>query len=76
MLIIDNASFHESLNVKEFVESHSEYPELVYLPPYSQDLNPIERVWKHLRYPVTQNSYFESLEAVIDAIMRYLKMYA
>lgn len=36
--------------------------ELIYLPPYSPELNPIEFLWKKTRRAVTHNRYFESLE--------------
>ena len=45
----------------------------IYLTPYLPDLNPIERIWKHLRCYVTHNVYFETLEAFEDAIINYLK---
>jgi len=43
VLIMDNASFHKSDDMKNFVlkAGHS----LLYLPPYSPDLNPIEHKW-------------------------------
>jgi transposase len=34
----------------------------IFLPPYSPELNPIERVWRITRRQVTHNGYFESLE--------------
>jgi len=72
-LILDNASSHKSKLVKKFVVSVKGKLELVYLPPYSPDLNPVERVWKDLRYKVTHNVYFDSLEILEEHIMSYLK---
>lgn len=76
VLIVDNASSHRSLKVREFVEKYSDCLELVYLPPYSPDLNPIERVWKHLRYHVTHNRYFESFKSLVEAIIGHLNKYS
>lgn len=73
VLVLDNASSHKSHKVIEFVAKHQKRLELLYLPSYSPDLNPIERVWKHLRYHVTHNVYFETLEALENAIISYLK---
>lgn len=42
-LVLDNASWHK---VKS-LEWHQVTP--LYLPPYSPDLNPIERLWQHLK---------------------------
>ena len=41
-IIMDNAAFHKSLETKKLIES-SGY-ELLFLPPYSPDLNPIEKL--------------------------------
>jgi transposase len=48
---------------------------LLFLPPHSPELNPIERVWKNLRYLVTHNTYFENLETLENAVAEYLKDY-
>jgi transposase len=76
VIVLDNASPHKSHKVKAFVENNKERLELLYLPAYSPDLNPIERVWKNLRYYVTHNVYFETLTALENAIIDYLKEHA
>jgi transposase len=38
------------------------------LPPYSPELNPIERVWKLTRRNCLHNRYFAQLEEVIEAV--------
>ena len=40
---MDNASFHKRADIIEAIENHGCVLEL--LPPYSPDLNPIERKW-------------------------------
>jgi transposase len=51
VVIMDNASIHKSPKVKELIEKAGCY--LIYLPPYSPDLSPIENYWavmkKHIR---------------------------
>jgi len=76
VIVLDNASPHKSHKTKEFVAKNKKRLELLYLPPYSPDLNPIERVWKNLRYYVTHNVYFETFEALENAIINYLKEHA
>jgi len=39
-IVIDNASFHKSLKARKFIKDAG--CNLIYLPPYSPDLNPIE----------------------------------
>jgi len=42
-VIMDNASFHKSADTERLIKEAG--CELLYLPPYSPDLNPIEKVW-------------------------------
>lgn len=44
---MDNASFHKSSKIRELIEEAG--CNLIYLPPYSPDLNPIEHVWANLK---------------------------
>ncbi len=46
-VIMDNASFHKSSKIKQLIELTG--VALIYLPSYSQDLNPIEHVWANLK---------------------------
>jgi transposase len=41
---------------------------LDFLPPYSPELNPIERVWKLTRRLCLHNRYFGFLESVMNAV--------
>ena len=47
MLIMDNASIHHSSRVKRMCEAAGVL--LIYLPPYSPDLNPIEEFFAELK---------------------------
>ncbi|NLH73980.1 MAG: IS630 family transposase, partial [Verrucomicrobia bacterium] len=42
--------------------------QLVFLPPYSPELNPIERVWKLVRRNCLHNRYFPTLQLVIEVV--------
>jgi transposase len=44
---MDNVSFHKSIKVKEAIEKVG--CKLIYLPPYSPDLNPIEHCWANFK---------------------------
>jgi transposase len=46
--------------------------ELLFLPPYSPELNPIERVWKLLRRLCTHNEYFPELNLLQNALTQQL----
>jgi transposase len=43
VLVLDNAAFHKGQVMQEMVERAGH--KLLYLPPYSPDLNPIEKKW-------------------------------
>ncbi len=47
VVIMDNAAFHKSKKTKELIEAAQ--CKLIYQPPYSPDLNPIEKQWAVLK---------------------------
>ena len=47
VVVMDNASYHKSAVIKELFEENN--VELMYLPPYSPDLNPIEKIWGNIK---------------------------
>lgn len=47
IVILDNLGAHKVEGVRELVESRG--AQLVYLPPYSPDFNPIEQAWSKLK---------------------------
>jgi putative transposase len=76
ILVLDNSSSHKSNKVAEFVEKHKKRLKLLFLPPYSPELNPVERVWKNLRYLKTHNTFFKNLKALENTVIEYLKEHA
>ena len=49
---------------------------LDFLPPYSPQLNPIERVWKLLRRLRLHNQFFGSIDGVITAVESQLSIWS
>ena len=47
VVIMDNASFHKSKKTKDLIESVG--CRIIFLPPYSPDLNPIEKFWANMK---------------------------
>jgi transposase len=47
VVVMDNLSSHKVQGVRERIEAAG--AELLYLPPYSPDLNPIEKAWAKLK---------------------------
>jgi transposase len=56
VLVMDNASFHHSERIEEMCCNAG--VKLVYLPPYSPDLNPIEEFFAELKAFIKRNWYF------------------
>lgn len=66
ILILDNASWHK----KKSLDWHDFEP--LYLPPYSPDLNPIERIWLVLKGRWFNNHVCRNLEELIERLDRAL----
>lgn len=47
VVIMDNLSAHKVEGIRELIENRG--AQLVYLPPYSPDLNPIEKAWSKFK---------------------------
>lgn len=47
VVVMDNLSSHKAVGVRAWIENQG--AELIYLPPYSPDLNPIEKAWAKLK---------------------------
>lgn len=68
-LICDNAGYHKSKKVKEYLKNSK--IELVFLPPYSPNLNPIERLWRFMHSVVTNNKYYPNFAAFSNALQQF-----
>jgi len=68
VVILDNAKYHHALLHKAWREEVLPSFELHFLPPYSPELNPIERVWKLTRRLCLHNIYFPALDEVLHAV--------
>ncbi|NLV49314.1 MAG: hypothetical protein GXY20_01310 [Clostridiales bacterium] len=42
--------------------------EIIPLPPYTPELNPIEQIWKELRKRGFKNELFQTLDKVVDRL--------
>ena len=44
---MDNATFHKRQDIQDLIQEHNHT--ILWLPPYSPDLNPIEQVWSWMK---------------------------
>lgn len=68
-IILDGAGYHRAELVKEW--AYVMNIDLHYLPPYSPNLNPIERLWKVMNDMVRNNRYFASAKVFREEIHRF-----
>lgn len=72
VVVLDNLSSHKSEKAKKLIESRG--AELVFLPPYSPDLNPIEMVFSKIKQLLrsmacrTQATLWSAMQSVLDAV--------
>jgi transposase len=65
VVVMDNLSSHNVTGVQEIIEQTG--ARLMYLPPYSPDLNPIENIWSKIKQEL-RSIGARTLEALFDAI--------
>jgi transposase len=70
-LILDNGSYNKSHETKEAAKKCGIV--LYYLPPYSPNLNPIERLWKVMNEHARNNRFFRSAKEFREAILEFFE---
>jgi transposase len=60
IVVLDNGAFHKAkcLIIPKNIT-------LIFLPPYSPELNPAEKIWQHIKRKFT-NKYYKSLDEISD----------
>jgi len=64
LVLLDNARYHHATMHADWRQDCSKRFGMLFLPPYSPELNPIERVWKLTRRLATHNRYFAHVDEV------------
>lgn len=64
-VICDNAAFHHSRPVREYLTRWGHRIVLHFLPKYAPETNPVERVWWHLHETITRNHRCRTLEELV-----------
>ena len=67
IMVLDNGSFHKAkgLIIPENVA-------LLFLPPYSPELNPIERLWEYIKDQIA-GKLFQNLDSLKDEVAKVIK---
>jgi transposase len=67
--ILDNAKYYRNKKVTEYLKTSR--IEFRFLPPYSPNLNLIERVWKFMRKKVINDKYYEKFSEFKEALAQF-----
>ena len=68
VVVLDNAKYHHAVLLAPLLKTYRPILTLLFLPPYSPQLAPIERVWKLARRMATHNRFFATLGEVLAAV--------
>jgi transposase len=69
--VLDNARYQKCKLIKEEAEKYQ--IELLYLPPYSPNLNLIERLWKLVKKKCLYGKYYEDFNKFSSSISKFIK---
>jgi transposase len=70
-IICDNAKYYRSKLVRAFLINSK--IELIFLPPYSPNLNLIERLWKFMKKKILYNQYYEKFDEFKKVTLRFFE---
>ena len=69
VIIMDNAAFHKKEVLYQIAKKYSQ--ELIFLPPYSPEYNPIEHTWSALKRKVAGCLHlYDSVSLALDAVLK------
>lgn len=74
-VIADNARYHHSKRVQEFLAEHKGSIMMAFLPPYTPELNPDEQVWNHAKREMGKRSIHnkDEMKKTIYSIMHAIQ---
>ena len=72
VVVVDNFRIHAAQAVQAWLRSQRRLIRLYFLPTYAPRLNPIERLWHHVRRNVTDNYFFRVMPRLMRALEAFL----
>ena len=69
-LVVDNVRYHFALLIQDWLKENTKKIELIFLPPYSPELNAQEYVWRATRRKSTHNHHFSGKEELKQTLFR------
>ena len=65
---MDGAGWHKSKNLKM-----PEDISIMHLPPYSPELNPVERLWRYIKDHTIKNRVFKTLKEIERVVIKFIR---
>ena len=72
VFLFDNASYHKSSSLKNYLNTLGKNITIEFFPPYCPELNPTETCWKIIRGNVTNSTYYPTMEDMQESIDEFL----
>jgi len=66
IIVMDQAGWHKGITTPSNIE-------IRFLPPYSPELNPVERLWQHIKDDVLKNKVYDTLTSLEKAVINCIK---
>ncbi|QSB48062.1 transposase [Parageobacillus toebii] len=73
MMVLDNAKIHHANILQPFLCENEERLTLVFLPPYSPNLNLVERIWGWMKESVIANRFHANRKELRESIVSFLE---
>jgi transposase len=67
-MVMDQAAWHRTSDIDGF-----ENIRIIYQPPYSPELNPVEHLWEYIRENYLRNCIWSTMEALEQTLEDILK---
>ncbi|WP_339041196.1 transposase [Candidatus Lariskella endosymbiont of Hedychridium roseum] len=67
VVVMDNATFHRSQKTKDLIESVG--CRVIFLLPYSPDLNPIEKFWANMKQWIKRKT--NTVDKLYNALVQF-----
>lgn len=71
-LILDNARYNHARKVSDYIKKSGRV-HLVFLPPYSPNLNIIERLWLFLHQKILNDHYYETFPQFKEEVLNFFR---
>ncbi|MET3210896.1 UNVERIFIED_CONTAM: transposase [Paenibacillus sp. PvR008] len=73
VMVLDNARIHHAKLLAPFLTEMEDRLELVFLPPYSPQLNAVEGLWKWLKSDVINNVFYHTVTEIRTNVQQFME---